>query len=306
MNPPRVSVVIPSARGGPYLRESVGSVLAQSFADFEVIVVADGCPDDLDDLEALDGRIRIVRQANRGVSVARNVGVRASRSDLIAFLDDDDRMLEGRLAAQYEAMDGHDDVAVCHTQFRVIDANGVQVGEGYARPVQYLDLLRGELGVLMPSTAIRKALLQDVGLFDAALRTGEDVDLLLRLASQVQLTFTPEVLTEYRRHGNNASRDTVIAGQALAAVLAKHRHLAEVTDEREVSAAAGVGLGRMRRLTSAGYINQGRREWRRGKRLAALRRFAEAARLSPVEAVQDLVGNRRIVRCLRGAVPRRR
>jgi glycosyltransferase involved in cell wall biosynthesis len=300
---PQVSVVIPTFRGGSYLREAVRSVLDQTFTDFELIIVADGCEDDLLDVEALDERVRCIRQPNRGESVARNVGIRAARCELIAFLDDDDRMLPGRLAAQYQEMEGQPEVGLCHTQFRVIDANGTPTGEGYARHVEYLDLLRSEFGALMPTTMMRKSLLQEVGMFDSALRTCQDIDVILRLASRSRLAFDGTVLTEYRQHGNNASRDRRIAGQTLEALLAKHLSFARLRGDDIAAAAASMGVARMRRFTGVACLAQARDALRNGDRLAALRLFAQAVRLSPVDTARDLLGNRRPIRAMRARAP---
>ena len=123
MNDPSVSVVIPSYRGGRFLREAVASVQSQTLENFEVVIVLDGCEDDLSDIEESDQRVRVLRQCRRGVSIARNVGIAQARSELIAFLDDDDRMLADRLSRQLEAMKDSN-VGLCHTECRAIDEEG--------------------------------------------------------------------------------------------------------------------------------------------------------------------------------------
>src|ERR1019366_2313882 len=124
----------------------------------------DGCEDDLSDVERSDERVRVVRQRQRGVSIARNVGIGHARSELIAFLDDDDRMLPDRLSAQYEAMRDAT-IGLCHTQFQFIDENGTQIGPGLSRESQYRDFLRDDGKILLSTTMIRKSLLQEVGWF---------------------------------------------------------------------------------------------------------------------------------------------
>jgi GT2 family glycosyltransferase len=299
---PHVSVVLPTTRGGAYLREAVRSVLSQSLRNLELIVVADGCADELHDLDVLDPRIRIIRQARRGVSIARNVGVRAARTDLIAFVDDDDRMLPDRLDAQFRAMADQLDVAICHSQFVFINESGALIANGYARKVDYLDLLSGELGVLMPTTMMRKSLLQEAGMFDAALRTCQDVDVILRLAKGNRLIFLPATLTQYRVHGDNASADPRLAGQVLEEVIGKHLRSAQRSGDVEVVAAARAGVTRARGLASGGHILEARLLWRQRHRLAAARLIATAIRLSPEVTLRDLGANRRWVRAARAAV----
>jgi glycosyltransferase involved in cell wall biosynthesis len=276
----------------------VNSVLGQTFDNFELIVVADGCEDDLADIEKLDKRIRVIRQLGRGVSVARNIGIRAARAEFIAFLDDDDRMLPDRLAAQFEAMVDHVDIAICHTQFRYIDGVGASLEDGYARRVEYLDLLSGELGVLMPTTMMRKSLLQQVGLFDSVFKICEDVDVILRLARQGHLIYLTDVLTEYRKHDGNASSDTRMAGLLLESVISKHRTFAQLADDGTATAAAEEGIRRVRRLASAGCIVQARSMWHQRKPIATVRLVIEAFGLSPSGSIRDLLGNRWLIKTL--------
>jgi glycosyltransferase involved in cell wall biosynthesis len=295
---PEVSVVLPTARGGAFLREAVTSVLEQSLADFELVIVADGCEDAMADIEGRDDRIRVIRQARRGVSVARNVGIRVARAELVAFLDDDDRMLPARLEAQTDALRCRPDAGLCHSQFRVIDGEGVPGPVGHARDVQYLDLLRGEVHVLLPTIMVRKALLEEVGGFDSILRTGEDIEVLYRLAREGELVFLSAVLTEYRRHGANTSGDIRRAAENLTAVLRKHRRVDERAGRAPEVAAANEGLAWAARYGATGAILDGRRAWHDHDVVGAVQGLYRAARLSPVEAATDLVGNRRAFRAL--------
>ena len=89
---PRVSVVVPVYNKGRYLRRAVDSVLAQSFTDFELILVDDGSTDDSLAVarEYTDPRVRVIRQANSGAGAARNRGIDEARATMVAFLDGDD------------------------------------------------------------------------------------------------------------------------------------------------------------------------------------------------------------------------
>jgi glycosyltransferase involved in cell wall biosynthesis len=302
-------VVIPTNRGGAYVRESVGSVLAQTFTDLELIIVSDGCPDDLTDLEVLDDRIRIIRQENRGVSVARNVGIHAARSDLIAFIDDDDRMRPERIEAQYELMERRADLGLCHTQFRLIDEDGAPGSLGYAGDVQYVDLLHGDVHILLPTTMMRKSLLEEIGMFDPSLTMGEDLDQIYRVARQSPLGFLPEELTEYRRHGSNASGNELRNAYALLTLLRDYRWQAEAHHRPDVAAAAEVGIASVSRYGATGAVLDARAAWRRHDVPLTMHSIATAVRLSPTEAARDLVTQRPVVRRLlrvrdRGATAR--
>jgi glycosyltransferase involved in cell wall biosynthesis len=230
---PSVSVVIPSYRGGQYLRECVDSVRAQTFDDWEVIVVADGCEEDFSDIEEADQRIRVFRQRNRGEAIARNVGIELAASELIALVDDDDRMLPDRLRAQHEVM-MDESISLCHTQCQVINSDGVVVGRGISRESQYLDFLRTDGRIVISSTMLRKSVLQAVGGFNPLMPIGADLDLLYRVAREGKVGFVPEVLTEYRVHGNNIwFNSPASAGEEIKLILSQHRLVAQARGETE-------------------------------------------------------------------------
>jgi len=230
---PAVSVVIPSRRGGRYLRESVESVRAQTFTDWECVIVADGCEEDLSDIERADARVRIFTQRQRGVAIARNVGIGHAHADLIALLDDDDRMLPDRLLAQFEAMKD-EGVGLCHTQFRFIDADGAVIRPGGSRETQYADFLRSDGSFLLSSTMVRKSLIQAVGGFNSLLPMGEDLDLVYRIARETTLRFLPDVLVEYRSHGDNMWLNTAASsGDEVKSFLLQHRVMAQARGEEE-------------------------------------------------------------------------
>jgi glycosyltransferase involved in cell wall biosynthesis len=230
MKAPPVSVVIPSHRGGRYLREAVRSVHQQTLEAIEVIVVADGCDEDMADLQTAG--VSVIRQRQRGVSIARNVGVAHARSDLIAFLDDDDRMLPNRLKSQYEAMQ-NPAIALCHTQFQVIDAEGELIRQGGARDSHYSDFLRIDGAVVLSSVMTRKSVFQEVGGFNPLMSMGEDLDFIFKVARESLLCFLPEVLIEYRLHGNNAWANGSSKGADIKLILAQHRAAAEARSEME-------------------------------------------------------------------------
>ncbi len=241
MHVPDVSVVIPSFRGGTFLREGIASVQAQTLEDWELIVVLDGCQDDLSDLERSDERIRVIRQRQRGVSVARNVGIQRARAELVAFLDDDDRMLPDRLQAQLRTM-SDDTIGLSHTQFQFIDANGLVIGPGLARQAQYRDFLKGDGVIFLSSVMARRSLLQEVGGFSSILSFGEDLDLIFRIARESTLCFLPKVLAEYRRHGSNVWLNETSGGREIKQILTQHLWSAEAQHRTEDEKAARIGL----------------------------------------------------------------
>jgi glycosyltransferase involved in cell wall biosynthesis len=240
---PVVSVVIPSFRGGAFLRDAIASVQSQTLQDWELIIVLDGCEDDLSEIEQSDDRVRVFRQKNRGECVSRNVGIGHARSTLIALLDDDDRMLPDRLQAQVEVMKD-ESIGVCHTQYRVIDEFGLITGMGESKESQYRDFLRADGLILISTAMIRRELIQDVGGFNPLFLLSGDLDLLYRIARESSFFFLPEVLTEYRRHGSNLSIP-VSGGDQLKLILRQHLISAEARGETDNVRAIRHGMPRV-------------------------------------------------------------
>ena len=180
---PTIAVVIPTYQRRDAVIDAVRSVLKQKVAADEVIVVDDGSTDGTADaLEATFGEsIRVVRQANRGPSAARNEGIRQAQSDVIAFQDSDNRWLPHHLRLVHELLAGHPDAALVAT------TDTYEFGNDTATDARRCDLAEALLldraDVAYTSTiACPRALLQEVGGFDEQLRFAEDVDLFIRLA----------------------------------------------------------------------------------------------------------------------------
>ena len=254
-----VSVVIPVHRGGPYVREAVASVLGQSRRDLEVVVVSDGCPEDLGDLEVMDPRVRVVRRDHAGVSVARNVGVAESAAEFVAFLDEDDLARPCRLERQLEALAGGPGRGMCHGGFEVIDAEGTVVTGPRGAPLQYEDMLALNFPLLSTVT-VRRSLFHEVGGFDPALVRGEDIEFFLRAAMRTEVAFVDEV----RRRLPAPRLEHHHRGLGHLPVIRRHRRWAELTSRPDLAAAADVGLRRNRRNAARAAFDDARSARRRG------------------------------------------
>jgi len=262
-------VVVPTYRGGPHLREAVSSVLNQTVREVEVVVVSDGCPDDLSDLEAMDPRVRVIRQENAGVSVARNVGMAHSRGGYLAFLDEDDRAHPARIGLQLDAIRSTAGAGICHGRFQVIDADGTVQSAPQGADVQYGDMLALSFP-LMSTLMVRRSTAEESGGFDPTLATGEDVDFVLRSAMRTRAAFVHEVVTDYRRHGAN----TLTGPLDIYPVIEKHRRWALAAGRADLVAAADLGLRRNRRNASRAAFDESRAARRRGDLVGTARSMA--------------------------------
>jgi glycosyltransferase involved in cell wall biosynthesis len=217
---PLVSVIIPTLDRPEFLRAALRSVLSQTVADFEVLVIDDGSATNLlPVLDAFDdGRIRYFRhQSNRGEAAARNTGIRNARGAYLAFLDDDDEWLPGKLRLQLELFSRCPDIVGCvyggHVRIRVRD------GQELAREVP---TKRGDLSSQLlerniigpPSTImLRRECLERVGLFDEAIAFGVDYDLWLRVAQEYRFDFVPQIVARYAVHRHQMSQDPFVTAK---------------------------------------------------------------------------------------------
>ena len=124
-NQPLVSVIIPTYNRAQILRETLDSVLAQSYPAIEIVVVDDGSTDDTAAVVAqYAGRARHIRQRNQGVEMARNKGIRVSTGDYLTFLDDDDLMLPSKIERQVEVLNSRPEVGLVHCRYHYVDEDG--------------------------------------------------------------------------------------------------------------------------------------------------------------------------------------
>ncbi len=190
--------------------EAVESVLSQNFSDFELIVVDDGSTDGTtSELARFGPRLAIVTTERKGVSAARNSGVRRSCGRYIAFLDSDDLWLPHKLAHQAAFMNGHPDVQICQTE-EIWIRDGVRVNPKavHRKPSGEIFIRSLELCLVSPSAVMMtRSLFDQVGGFDESFPVCEDYDLWLRIALEQQVPLISEALVIKRGgHSDQLSR----------------------------------------------------------------------------------------------------
>ena len=203
---PRVSVIIPTYNRASMLTRAADSVLAQTFRDFELLIVddcsADETPDVVADVVNADPRVRSFRHnRNRGIAATRNTGIANARGEYVAFLDDDDEYLPTKIEKQVKRLDASDaDVGMVYVWISHIGPTGELVGatsrtlEGYV----FEEALMLRFPACIGSTAmLRKYAFDIVGRFDESILWGEDVDLFCRLSKHFTITLIPQFLTRY-------------------------------------------------------------------------------------------------------------
>lgn len=250
---PRVSVVMPVFNCGPFLEQSIGSVVGQIYGEWELIIVDDGSTDDSAAIIrrwcAQDGRIRSFRRPNSGrPAIARNQGIAEARGDVVAFLDADDLYHPEKLARQMKVLDRYPDVgAVFHDYHYFADGTDPVSGLKYLvhdrffdragnvfDPIMedddlvYLgtsDLIKfmscESVGIHTSAIAVRRSVLDAIEQppFDEHLPHGEDVHLWLRIALQTRVAALARPLSYYRHRTSSwmsvTSRQTLAMGRFL-------------------------------------------------------------------------------------------
>ena len=205
-----VSVVIPCFNRIKTLSRSIDSVVNQTYKPSEIIIVDDGSTDGTRDFIIKSyPNIKYFFQPKKGVSSARNKGIRESSSDWVAFLDSDDEWLPQKLEKQINQLGKHSEIFISHTN-EIWIRNGVRVNQmkkhqkygGYIFD-KCLDICR----ISPSSVLIHKKVLKDVGVFDETLQVCEDYDLWLRITSKYSVLFEKELLiVKYGGHKDQLSK----------------------------------------------------------------------------------------------------
>jgi glycosyltransferase involved in cell wall biosynthesis len=287
---PLVSVVLTTNRNGLYLTATLASLTAQSWTDWELILVDDGSPDG-DGIEAAAAQVPnavVVHQANAGIGVARNVGIARSTGAYLAFLDDDDLWEPERLALQVAALHDHDDAVAAYCQWDFIDERGELMAEGDLEPGGLRSFLRLDSRAPIPTLLIRRRSLDRVGTFHPMLPPGEDLDLIYRLARDGKFVFVPTVLVHYRRHGGNETNDA--RGAALASVRALwiQQWWSTRRGETDLLEDIRTGLRRTRGYWTEQLVHDSAHQLRQGNLSAAGRYAAFVARHEPALGIKAL------------------
>mmetsp|Transcript_19811 Transcript_19811/g.9217 ORF Transcript_19811/g.9217 Transcript_19811/m.9217 type:complete len:276 (+) Transcript_19811:71-898(+) len=200
-----VSVVIPTYNRGWIIKEAVDSVLAQTYKEFELIVVDDGSDDNTQDfLKIYGNKIKIIRQRNLGVSAARNTGIKNALGKFVAFLDSDDLWLPEKLSAQIDFFNSVPDALICQTE-EIWIRKGIRVNPKRKHKKLSGMIFEPSLSMCMVSPSavmVKKSLLDDVKTFDENLQACEDYDLWLRISCKHPIYLLDIPLT-IKRGGHN-------------------------------------------------------------------------------------------------------
>ena len=238
---PVVSVIIPAYNAAKYISKTLQSVLDQTFTNFEIIVVNDGSPDS-NEFEAVIRpfleQIVYLKQQNHGPSAARNLGIRRSLGQFVAFLDSDDEWLPDYLSEQMVLFEETPSLDIVYSDALLCSIDGTSRKTFMEKcpsksPVTFESLLVEDSQVITSGTVARKRTVIEAGLFDESFRCSEDYDLWLRIAYQGgAIAFQRKVLLRHLVRPDSLSSDSATLLENMIKVLTKLERSLQLSPER--------------------------------------------------------------------------
>ncbi len=275
---PKLSVIIASYNHENYIADTLRSIEAQTFDDFEIIMVDDGSPDrTVEVARAVDSRVQIYTQENQGVVAARNRGVEMARGKYICFIDSDDLVLTGRFAKQVPVLDENPDIGLVFADALIVDSQGKPLGKfGDVYPVVPGDT--AEMLSLhycftpMITVMVRASVLRRTGPFH---KPGPICDYMkwIEVAFLSRTHYDPEPLGCWRRHAESTSKKAnkvksyAKTRAALKRVLRKYPELAENLGARIIRRYARSYFLTGFWLAADGDIHRARKYYRKATKL---------------------------------------
>lgn len=204
----KISICIPTYNRRKYLKETIESVLAQTYKDYEIVIVDDGSTDGTEEmLKQADYPVRYHWQQNSGDAAARNKLVELAQERYIAFLDSDDLLMPDAIERMTRAVAAESEEVIVYGPYLRIDENGQVFGKckrklysGNITGRLFQDILIHSCGSMLP-----KRVLEEAGGFDTSLPVCSDYDLWLRLSLKYRFVALPEPTFKRRRHSGNLS-----------------------------------------------------------------------------------------------------
>ena len=223
---PQISVVIPVYNGERTIEETIASVLAQTFTDFELIIINDGSQDQTLEIiqQFTDPRIKLYSYSNGGLAASRNRGLAKSQGEYISFLDADDLWTKEKLASQYQALQSYPQAAVSYSGTDWIDEASNIINHASPPSISgniYGVLLLSNILGSGSNALIKKEALAITGNFDESLKASEDWDFLIRLAAKYEFirVDAPQIL--YRQSPDSMSSKLHYQEQEMVKVIHK-------------------------------------------------------------------------------------
>lgn len=282
-----VSVIIPAYNRVKYIRQAVDSALNQTYSPVELIVVDDGSTDGTYEvLQKYVDRIQLIHhegRLNRGQSAAINLGLAKAKGKYIAILDSDDYWELNKLEVQVAFLEANPEIGLVYTNGYCVDAEGRRL-YAYHSPnhVEHNDPNRVLLDCYMAlpvNSLVRKAIYDEVGLFEEAFRAAQDHDMLIRMAEVTEFAYLPDYLFYYRRHQDSISQKKLdVRWKAGFEIL------------RRAQSRYPYGKATVRKRRAVLNYRLAREYFKSGSYMNALSRLITAGLLDPLRSTRILLG----------------
>lgn len=296
---PRASIII-TTHNRPHLLARAVESAQMAGEDVEVIVVDDASTDETADVcRALKG-IRYVRvERNQRVAGARNVGILASSSEYLSFLDDDDVRLAHTLDAQVLALEAAPEAGMIYAQAQLADQSGTGTGRCYPLHCSQRDIfwrLLGQNFIPCGSVVFRRSCLSRVGLLDAAVPGLDDWDLWIRISELYPVIALEQAVMIWRQSTPSSEQGTSMAAELVAQ---SERQFRERWMKLKRARDATQSMRRQARVEfsrnmASHLVWEAARAVKRGRMMQALRNLSAALRLFPLEALRAVVNSKNI------------
>ena len=242
---PLVSIITPVYNGSQYLSAAIESALAQTYKNFELLIVNDGSTDNSAAIIKTfikDSRVFYIEQKNAGVAAARNTALKQARGKYIGFLDQDDLWFKNKLELQIAALEKDGSLALVHSRQDFIDSHGNKIkydwitgGEGYCFRENFI---KNRIAVL--TVLIRKNIIDEIGFFNEQLSGADDYEMWLRVTLKYPIKYIDQSLAFYRFHDSNVSKDsfrmTITDLKAINTILSEHPEALKLAGKQIVRA----------------------------------------------------------------------
>lgn len=228
---PKVSVVIATYNRAHFIRAAIDSVLAQTFSDYEIVVVDDGSTDTTQEVvKSYGNKVRYYYQRNQGKATAQNYAVAQAKGEYIALLDDDDVWFPNKLEIQMKVLEQDPDLGFVCSESQLTDEKGQLIRHWQKKQTskETFESLYEENFIQHSTVVVRKRFLDMVGGLDTALKTTEDYDLWLRLAKVCKFKYIPMPLVEYRQHPASKHLNTAQKLKDRVRVVSKPENMAHI------------------------------------------------------------------------------
>jgi glycosyltransferase involved in cell wall biosynthesis len=280
---PAVSVVIATYNRAGLVQETIDSVLKQTFRDFELLIVDDGSTDDTEEvLKSYGGRLRYLRQENRGASAARNLGVRHARASWISIQDSDDICAPNHLETLWNAVQKRPGVGMVFANGAYLDDLAPKgktiiprkISQQLAEKGVTLSDLFATSIVRLQAALLSKQALLEIGGLDEDLRICMDLDLAFRLFQRFPIGYLDQVVFFYRRHEGNIGHDQQLR-------LLENIRVIEKLIQEFPPAAEILGWRRINQRKAYRYYRLAKTRWQNGENEWGNTAIAQAIALRP-------------------------